>query len=196
MGEMIQKNEYDELKEKYVAVKEMYENAIEARDRLISQNAERKAKYDELRDLYITLQQEKNLFQESYNDLSSRLIEAQKDRDLFKDMYNGSIAVRDKMTQEYAKVVEDFNKLTEESRALKEELDKLRARPHPKDTYILEQKNGWADSEEAKKFFESLQQEPIKLSPVLSEVPNMVINTKNLYLTFDNHTNNFKEDDE
>ena len=167
MGQVIAKEEYDELKEKY----------------------------DELKDLYITLQQEKNLFQESYGDLSSRLIEAQKDRDLFKDMYNGSIAVRDKMTQEYAKVVEDFNKLTEESRALSEELDKLRSRSHSKDNYILEQKNGWADHEEARKFFERLQREPTKLEPVLSEVPNMVINTKNLYHTFDNHTNNFKEDE-
>lgn len=126
MGEMIQKNEYDELKETY----------------------------DEL------------------NNANRRLVK-----------WIGSLE------SEYAKLREDYNKLVDENKTLTETLDKLRTKK-PDDC-----ENKWATHEEAKKFFESLQQEPIKLSPALSEVPNMVINTKNLYLTFDNHTNNFKEDD-
>lgn len=203
MGEMIQKNEYDELKDKY----------------------------DELKQLLLTLQREKNLFEESYGDVSARLVEAQKDRDMYKDLYNGlnvkngklisenaklkddlahcnkllkemeanydeasdrnAILVKemDKLISENAKLKEDYNKLVDENKSLTETLDKLRTKK-PDDC-----ENKWATHEEAKKFFESLQQEPIKLSPVFSEVPNMVINTKNLYLTFDNHTNNFKEDD-
>lgn len=168
MGEMIQKNEYDELKDKY----------------------------DELKQLLLTLQREKNLFEESYGDVSARLVEAQKDRDMYKDLYNGFnvkngklIKEMDRVISENAKLKEDYNKLVDENKSLTEILDKLRT----KKPYHCE--NEWADREEAKKFFERLQQEPIKLSPVFSEVPNMVINTKNLYLTFDNHTNNFKEDD-
>lgn len=195
-----------------------------------------KDKYDELKQLYLTLQREKNLFEESYGDVSARLVEAQKDRDMYKDLYNGLnvkngkllketeetkeklkdmigqrdrlygayndiseklketeekynknrdrdgmlVKELDKFISENAKLKEDYNKLVDENKALTETLDKLRTKP---------------DREEAKKFFESLQQEPIKLSPVLSETPSVVINTKSINITFDNHTNNFKEDD-
>lgn len=33
------------------------------------------------------------------------------------------------------------------------------------------------------------------LDPVLSESPSVIINTKSINITFDNHTNNFKEND-
>lgn len=88
----------------------------------------------------------------------------------------------DRVIYEYAKLKEDYNKLVDENKTLTETLDKLRT----KKPYNCE--NKWATLEEAKEFIDSLD-------PVLSETPSVVINTKSINITFDNHTNNFKEDD-
>lgn len=129
MGEMIQKNEYDELKDKY----------------------------DEL------------------NNANRRLVK-----------WIGSLE------SEYAKLREDYNKLVDENKTLTETLDKLRTKP---DNYILKGENKWATIEEAKEFIDSIQRAPLKLDLVLPKTPKVVINTKSINFTFDNHTNNFKEDD-
>ena len=220
MGEMIQKNKYDELKDKY----------------------------DELKQLCLTLQREKNLFEESYGDVSARLVEAQQDRDMYKDLYNGlnvkngklqkmydnaneardkfitentklkddfahcskllkemeanydeasdrnAILVKevDKFISENAKLKEDYNKLVDENKELTETLDKLRTKP---DHYILKDKIKCATPEEVQEFNNIIRQALVKLDPVLSETPSVVINAKSINITFDNHTNNFKEDD-
>lgn len=155
-----------------------------------------KDKYDELKQLYLTLQREKNLFEESYGDVSARLVEAQKDRDMYKDLYNGlnvknsklqkmydnANEARDKFITENAKLKDDYNKLVDENKMLTETLDKLRTKK-PDNC-----ENKWATLEEAEEFIDSL-------NPILSETPSVVINTKSINIMFDNHTNNFKEDD-
>ena len=112
MGEMIQKSEYDELKEKY----------------------------DEL------------------NIANGRLI---------KEL--------DRSINEYAKFKEDYNKLVDENKAL----------------------TGLCDAYKSKSIAAAGMVEKYRseLDPVLSETPSVVINTKSINITFDNHTNNFKEDD-
>lgn len=144
-----------------------------------------KDKYDELKKKYI--------------DVTARLAEVQEGCDIYKklyDKYNDSngklIKEMDKVVSEYAKLKEDYNKLVDENKMLTETLDKLRTKP---DIYVLKDKNKWATLEEAQEFIDSIQQAPLKLEPVLSETPSVVINTKSINITFDNHTNNFKEDD-
>lgn len=125
MGEMIQKNEYDELKEKY-------------------------------------------------DDVSSRLAEVQEGCDKYEDLYHKysdkyyTLAKElDKFVSENAKLKEDYNNLVDENKILTETLDKFRTKPGRSET----------------------------LDRVLSETPSVVINTKSINIVFDNHTNNFKEDD-
>lgn len=180
MGEMIQKNEYDELKDKY----------------------------DELKQLLLTLQREKNLFEESYGDVSARLVEAQKDRDMYKDLYNGLNVKNSKLISENAKLKDDLahcNKLLKEMEAnydeasdrnaiLVKEMDKLIS----ENAKLKEDYNKLVDeNKELKGKLHYILGGGIvseTLDPILSETPSVVINTKSINITFDNRTNDFKVD--
>lgn len=155
-----------------------------------------KAKYDVLRESHMKLEQdlkemtaENAILKDSLKETDSKYLKLSVENQRLKDRNDSLRLDFQELKTIHQSASESIEHVCNDCRKLREENDKLRTKK-PDNC-----ENKWADREEAKKFFESLQQEPIKLSPVLSETPSVIINTKSINITFDNHTNNFKEDD-
>jgi predicted nuclease with TOPRIM domain len=108
----------------------------------------------------------------------------------------------DKVISEYDKLKEDYNELVDENKVLTETLDGLKAKHQSagesiervcNDCRKLREENNELKSKIHYILGGGIVSET--LDPVLSETPSVVINTKSINITFDNHTNNFKEDD-
>ena len=152
-----------------------------------------KAKYDALRESHMKLEQnlkemtaenammkdEWSLYKEAYSGLKNMHDELEDELEKTKEKLKDMIGQRDRLYGAYNDVLEKLKEMDSKYRKLSAENQMLKD-----DNYILKLN---ADKVP--------QSELTKLESVLSEAP-LVINTKSINITFDNHTNNFKEDAE
>ena len=101
----------------------------------------------------------------------------------FEHAYDDLKAKYDVLRESHMKLEQDLKEMTAENAILKDSLKEM-------DSKCLKLS---VENQKLKHFRRCIVSET--LDPVLSETPSVVINTKSINITFDNHTNNFKEDD-
>lgn len=140
-----------------------------------------KAKYDVLRESHMKLEQdlkemtaENAILKDSLKETDSKYLKLSVENQRLKDRNDSLRLDFQELKTKHQSASESCEHICNDCRKLREENDELKRKIH----YIL---GGGIVSE--------------TLDPVLSESPSVIINTKSINITFDNHTNNFKEND-